>query len=341
VALFSLFNVLAVVYALVAVQVLRRLRAAGRATFDDQVTPEDRRLITELAFFVLTPPAVALHELGHAVATWLYGGRVVSFWFAFYWGSVLPDRTPPFSPAEHAVIAAAGPLVTLALGFGTIAWALARPGRPVHPARNLLLATFGQFELAFGLILYPLLSLPTGIGDFHILRLDLNAVAPHAGDVVSGAYLLVAVAVLRHRATPAWKRRWWRLTTDNFGDLVAAEDRLARDPGDTGALRAAGYFHLTVDDPAGALPFLERAAAAMPMDARLLYNLAVAKAQNEARRDEALSHLRQARDAAAASQDDPDLRAAIDAAIEAFEGAGAATPSKGRSSGPSRRSAGR
>jgi hypothetical protein len=336
VGLFSLFNVLAVVYALVAVQVVRRLRAAGKATFDEPVTPEDRRLITELSFFVLTPPAVALHELGHAAATWLFGGRVVSFWFAFYWGSVLPARIPPFSPAEHAVIAAAGPLVTLVLGFGAMAWALARPGRP---ARNLLLLTFGQFELLFGLVLYPLFSLPTGIGDFHILRVDLNAVLPHAGDLVSGVYVLVAIAVLRYRATPAWKRRWWQLTTDNFADLVAAEDRLARDPDDPDALRAAGYFHLTVDDPAGAVPFLERAAAATPMDARLLYNLAVAKANDESRRDEALAHLQQARDVAAATPQDPDLRAAIDGAIKAFEDARDRPSSGSRPSGASRRGA--
>ena len=106
------------------------------------------------------------------------------------------------------------------------------------------------------------------------------------------------------------------------------------------ALRAAGYFHLTVDDPAGAVPFLERAAAAMPMDARLLYNLAVAKAHNEAWRDEALAHLRQARDAAAATQEEPDLCARIDAAIKAFEDA-RASGSNGRSSGASRRSGGR
>lgn len=335
--LFSLFNVLAVVYALVAVQVVRRFRAARSATFDDRVTPEDRRLVTELAFFVLTPPAVALHELGHAVATWLLGGRVASFWFAFYWGAVLPERTPAFSPAEHAVIAAAGPLVTLVLGFGTIAWAVLRPGRP---ARNLLLLTFGQFELVFGLLLYPLLSLPADVGDFHLLRLDLNAVASHTGDLVIGAYLLLAVAALWYRATPGWKRRWWQLTTDNFGDLVAAEGRLALDPDDPEALRAAAYFHLTVDDPAGALPLLERAVAVTPGDPRLLYNLAVTKARDESRRGEALAHLRQARDAARAGQDDADLRATIDAAIDAFEKAASAAPSGRRPAGTSGRDTG-
>jgi Flp pilus assembly protein TadD len=177
------------------------------------------------------------------------------------------------------------------------------------------------------------------MGDFHILRIDLNAVRPHAGDVAMGAFVLLAIAALRYRATPAWKRRWWQLTTDNFGDLVAAEHRLAEHPEDPQALRAAGYFHLTVDDPAGAVPFLERAAAAGPADARLLYNLAVAKANDQSKRDEALAHLRQAQQAAGATQEDPELRAAIDGAIEAFEnGRDGASPGT-RSSGASRRDA--
>ena len=335
--LFSLFNILAAVYALVAVQVVRSLRKAGKATFDDRVTPQDRRLINEVAFFVLTPPAVALHELGHAAATWLLGGRVASFWFAFYWGAVLPDRVPPFSPAENAVIAAAGPLVTLLLGFGAIVWALARPR---GPARNLLLLTFGQFGLVFGLVLYPLLSLPTGMGDFHILRTELNTVLPHAGDAAIGAYILLAVAVMRYRGTPAWKRHWWRLTSDNFGDLLAAERRLAEDPDDPEALRAAGYYRLTVDDLAGAVPFLERAAAAMPTDPRLLYNLAVAKANDERTRDEALAHLRQARDVLGdtpGADGTSDLRAAVDTAMQAIEASGSRSRPAGPSGGAERR----
>jgi hypothetical protein len=336
VELFSLYNILAVVYELVAVQVVRSLRRAGRATFDGHVTPEDRRLINEVAFFVLTPPAVALHELGHAAATWLFGGRVVSFWFAFYWGSVLPDRVPPFSPAEHALIAAAGPLITLLLGFGAIAWAVARPR---GAARNLLLLTFGQFQLIFGLVLYPLLSLPTGMGDFHILRMDLNGVFPHAGDAAIAAYVVLAVAVMRFRATPAWKRLWWKLTSDNYGDLVDAERRLAEDPDDPRALRDAGYYHLTVDDPAGAVPFLERAAAAAPEDARLLYNLAVAKANDERTRGEALAHLRRARDVLGdtpESDGTSDLSSAVESALRALEAAGSGSRRDGTSGGSQR-----
>jgi hypothetical protein len=332
-----LFNGLALVYVLIAVQVVRRLRAEGKATFDDTVTPADRRLLYEVAFFVLTPPAVALHELGHAAATWLFDGRVASFWFAFYWGSVLPVRVPGFSPAEHGLIAAAGPLVTLLLGFGAIGWVLVRPRRP---ARNFLLLSFGQLQLFFGLVFYPALSLPTGFGDFHILRTDLNAAFPHAGNAAIVAYVVLAVVVLRYRATTAWKRRVWELTSHNFADLVAAEQRLAQRPDDPQALRAVGYFHLGVDDSAGAVPFLERAAAAMPRDPTLRYNLAVAKLSDQNRRDEALADLREAGRIIA---DGPDpagqagLRDDIDGLIRAVE----SDPAAGRRRRPATRTGGR
>lgn len=287
----TMFNLIAIAYVLIAVQVLRRLRRAGKATFDDDVTPADRRAIFELAFFVLTPPAVALHELGHAAATWLLGGRVAEFWFAFYWGSVLPDRVRPFTSGEYAFIAAAGPLVTILIGAAAIAYVLARPGRP---ARNLLLLTFGQLELIFGMVFYPLISLPTGFGDFHILRTDLNDAFPQAGNVLMAAFLLVTFLLMRYRSSPAWKRRLWRLTSSNFGDLESAEARMAQDPGDAQALKEAAYYHLSVDDAPGAVPLLARAAALTPGDPVVLYNLAIAEASDEKRRADALGHAREA-----------------------------------------------
>ena len=315
----GLFNLLSLVYVLVAVQVIRRLRRAGKATFDDDVRPADRKLLFEAAFFLLTPPAVALHELGHATATWLFGGRVEQFRFALYWGSVLPDRIPPFSPTEYGVIAIAGPLVTLALGFGSIAWAVLRPGRP---ARNLLLITFGQLQLIFGLVVYPLMSVPTGWGDFAIVRNAFNASASHLGDIVIGAYIALAVVVMRVRSTDAWKRRVWRLTTHNYGDLVAAERRLAESPDDPQALKAVGYYHLLVDDAVGAVPFLERAVALSRGDAQLTYNLAIAELADDKRRPEGLAHLRDARRILGDGPDPEDIpgfRAEIEKLIERIE----------------------
>ncbi|MGH2689097.1 MAG: hypothetical protein ACRDKW_09875 [Actinomycetota bacterium] len=293
----AVFNLIALVYALLAIQVVRRVRAAGTLLFDDEVTTADRRLIFELAFFVLTPPAVALHELGHAAATWLLGGHVEDFWFAFYWGSVLPARIPLFSPGEYAFIAAAGPLVTVLIGAAAIAWAVLRPGRP---ARNLLLLTFGQLQLIFGMVFYPLISLPTGFGDFHILRTDLNDAIPQAGNLVSAAFLLGAFLLMRYRSSAAWKRRLWRLTSSNYAELESAERRLAENPADTQALKDAAYFHLSVDDAAGAIPLLARAVSLTPGDPVLLYNLAVAEANDERHRTDALAHAREAARIAAA-----------------------------------------
>ena len=75
------FALLSLFYVLVGVRVVYQLARNFRQTFDGNFTQEDRMLVSQAAFFVLLPIAVALHELGHAVAIWLYGGQVLGWGF--------------------------------------------------------------------------------------------------------------------------------------------------------------------------------------------------------------------------------------------------------------------
>ena len=43
----------------------------------EPLQPGQKRLLEQAAFFVAVPPGVLLHELFHALAVWLYGGRLV------------------------------------------------------------------------------------------------------------------------------------------------------------------------------------------------------------------------------------------------------------------------
>src|SRR5688572_25634014 len=106
--LFSLF------YVVISVRVVYRLVGSWNAVWDKRFTQQDRSMVDEAAFFVLVPVSVALHELGHAVAVWGFGGEVVDFGFYGFAGyvSYYPSQ---FTEAERTIIAAAGTLVNLVL----------------------------------------------------------------------------------------------------------------------------------------------------------------------------------------------------------------------------------
>src|ERR1700761_4609820 len=57
--------------------------------WNDQLTPEKRKLLLRISLAVLLPVVVFLHECGHAAATIAFGGKVSQFHFGFLWGEVV------------------------------------------------------------------------------------------------------------------------------------------------------------------------------------------------------------------------------------------------------------
>jgi hypothetical protein len=159
------FALLSLFYVLVGVRVVYQLARNFRQTFDGNFTQEDRMLVSQAAFFVLLPIAVALHELGHAVAIWLYGGEVLGWGFYGFAGFVAYDPRD-FTEAQQIIIAAAGTLVNLLLaGIALALVFLKRP--PMRAAVNVLLIQFVWISLLNALIVYPVLDLLSGLnGDW-------------------------------------------------------------------------------------------------------------------------------------------------------------------------------
>jgi hypothetical protein len=158
-ALISLFYVL--IGARVVFQVLRNFRQ----TFDLRFTHEDRMLVDQAAFFVLLPVAVALHELGHAVAIWLFGGEVLDWGFYGFAGYVAFNPAE-FTEAQQIIVAAAGTVVNLLLaGIALALVFFKRP--PFRAAINELLIQFTWISLLNALVVYPVLDLLSGLnGDW-------------------------------------------------------------------------------------------------------------------------------------------------------------------------------
>jgi hypothetical protein len=268
-ALFQVFQLVALAYVVVGVVTLVRVVRGWTALWDAELTDADVSLASRAAFFLLVPPTVALHELGHAVAVWLYGLEVVDWGFVGYMGWVLPSGSA--GALGDFVVALAGNLVTLGLGLGALAFGIGRPG---HPVRNLLAIELGRQSLFLVLVFYPLIcvSFP---GDFQRIY-DFRATPIASGLTAAAHALLLGVGYLHY-----WKRRWRpraRLLCSPVAQiLVGLEQRLAADPGDHEARRRLGALAQASGDAARAVELLEPAAAAGVLDARdrLVFGLAL------------------------------------------------------------------
>jgi hypothetical protein len=189
---FSPFIFIALLIAFSGIRIVGAIIRDRHTIFDDDFTDLERGLVRQAAYFILVPVSVALHEVGHAVMVWVFGGAVLDFNFYVFAGSVAFEGF--FTETELILIAVAGTVVNVALAalaFGLVL--LRRP--PMRAAFNELLVQFATLSLANALIFYPVLDLITGIsgGDFRQMYdggvpwLSAIIFACHLGILAGGA----------------------------------------------------------------------------------------------------------------------------------------------------------
>src|ERR1051326_1607471 len=190
---FSLFNdAISFLYALRSLQVLGRLFKNWNAFWDDEVSADDQALANNLAFYVLIPLGVFLHEAGHALATWQVGGQVVEFQWRVFWGFVVPAGI--FTPVQAWWIAFSGPLVSIVIGLIPLPFLL-RVRRGVW---SELLYAYVKHELFYALVWYPILSF-IGFGGDWIKIYDFS-IAPFAQITLAVHLILVSGLWLLNRS---------------------------------------------------------------------------------------------------------------------------------------------
>jgi hypothetical protein len=190
------FALISLFYLALGARVVFQLARSFRQTFDLNFTRQDRMLVDQAAFFVLVPISVALHELGHAVAIWLFGGDVLDWGFYGFAGYVAYDPRQ-FSTAQQILIASAGTLVNLALAALAIGLVfLKRP--PFRAAINELLIQFTWISLLNALIVYPLLDLISGLnGDWaQMYDVFLQALGGNRAQFNDPTLLMLSLAIL-------------------------------------------------------------------------------------------------------------------------------------------------
>lgn len=145
------------------VRILRQARQRWPELSGPPLTAWKSKLLDDAAIYVATPVSILLHELGHALAVWFFGGRVVEFGFFIFWGYVLPDRA--FPPVPQWIISSAGTWMSLL--FGATAWLLThRSASPVW--RYAGLRTW-RFQILFALVLYPAYTALLAFGDWRTI----------------------------------------------------------------------------------------------------------------------------------------------------------------------------
>jgi tetratricopeptide (TPR) repeat protein len=196
-----IFYALSLLQAFRAVQLARLLWREWGAIKQEPLTRRKLNLAQQAAFYLAVPPAVLVHEIFHAIPIYIWGGRVVNCGYGFYWGYVQPDRS--FPPGQEWFIALAGTLGSLLVGL--LYWLLAQ-------RQNRTMQFFGlrafRFQLYFSLLIYPIFTAFTFIGDWRIIYNFAET------PLLSGGTALVHLAIL------GWY--FWADRTGRF-ELVAHE----------------------------------------------------------------------------------------------------------------------
>jgi hypothetical protein len=275
--LFDFFTLLSLFYIGVGVRCLVRVVRRWRSLWDDQVTPEDLKLAREASFYILIPPTVALHELGHASVIWLQGEHVAHWMFLGYMGAVWPSGSS--GPLGDFLVALAGNLVTLSIGILALGIGLRRPG---HPVRNVLWIELGRQSLFLVLVFYPAICLAFE-GDFRrIYDFESTPFASATTAIVHAAILSLGYGLL-------WRRRWRSrailLSSPVAREFAEAERRARQDPDDLEAERKLGLAYAAVADHVRALPHLRRVVEQGRADARTRaeYGIALERSGDYAR----------------------------------------------------------
>ena len=160
----DLFSSISLLYLVGAGYTVYQLSKHWRELWGSILSPMARQLAAMVAFFLLVPVGVLLHEFGHMLAAWSTGSRVLGLHYFLYWGYV--EYIPATGSAMlEWYVAVAGNFASYALGVACMVAAVAL--RQAKPGLRAVLMQLGILEVVQTLIFYPFISLnPNFEGDW-------------------------------------------------------------------------------------------------------------------------------------------------------------------------------
>jgi tetratricopeptide (TPR) repeat protein len=231
-----------------------------RSIWDDDFTPADLQITSKAAFYVLIPPAVALHEFGHAAAVWAYGLHVDDWQFLGYMGWVLPSDSA--GPLGDFVIALSGNVVSYLIGLAALLFPIKYPG---HPARNVLLFELGRQSMFLVLVFYPLICVVFN-GDFRRIY-DFQA-TPIASGMTAAVHAFILAWGYRHWWKKKHQARSMLLCSTLSIPFVALEKRIEENSNDFIALQQMGSLYMMAGNSLLARKFFSQVVEAGAADAK-------------------------------------------------------------------------
>lgn len=296
----AVFAAMALIAVGLSVRTLIQVVQRWDSLWDGDFTEADAQLAGAASFYLLIPPTVLLHELGHALAVWAAGLEVIDFWFLGFMGMVFH---PPSTDLTNFAIAVAGNAVTLLVGLAAFAIGFRLPR---HPAWNTLWIGLSRQSLLIVLIAYPLLSLLFS-GDFQVIfDVRKTPIASGTALVVHGALIGCGFLLWRTHL----RSRAQLLCSSRALEFIESERAARRDPLDLAAHRRLALFYDSASDPAKTKAHLDPIVAAGKLDAvlRLIYGRVLLEQGDHAR---AIPLLEQAMEGLLHPEDRRDAEAAL------------------------------
>lgn len=247
-------------------------------------------MIGAAVFYLGMPATLLLHVAAHGLSAWLLGVHVEPVAFAFLSERIIAPGETASSAWEQCAVAASGVAVSAAIAAAAVTDVCLRP---INAAWNFARLELARLTAMLLLLFYPAASLILDVGDFAVLRRQLDLVHPYLGEGVLMAWLAAAALVGWQWHRGNWRRRFMELTTSWFHTVTEAKHAVQDDPEDGASWGALGRAYLASGRIEPAHHALLRACDLLPTDpeARLLLGLVLLKKD---RPEEASEQLRAA-----------------------------------------------
>ena len=263
----GIFDLISLFYLFLGARAVWTLITHWRAFTDGDLTAFDRRLASEIAFFIFIPIGVLLHELGHAAATYQVGGTIDwlkgGFHYAFFYGYVIPEGN--FTALQDWWISLSGNLISILLGF----FALIFLRLTNTTWKQYTILAFARIQLGWALVGYPLLTLAGFQGDWLTIYGTSWWLTIPLG--ISHAALVIALFLIdRSAVVKRWEVSLYAGAREQIKQL---DNEMAARPGAIDPIISRGNYFASQNQPDLALADYRAALKIDAQNARALYNI--------------------------------------------------------------------